>query len=89
MIRLRVGEFKLADSVTFDELDANCLLPIEICLKHLPTFDLPESRIRAFLNGLPTTVDLPDENFLRVTANGKFLGVGRITSGELRSSKIV
>ena len=89
LIRLRVGDFKLADSVTFDELDANCLLPIETCLKHLPTFDLPESRIRAFLNGLPTTVDAVDENFLRVMSNGKFLGVGRIVNGELRSSKIV
>ena len=89
LIRVRVGDFKLADSVTFDELNESCLLPIETCLKHLPTFDLPERRIRAFMNGLPTTVNLPDENCLRVVANGKFLGVGRIASGELRSSKII
>ena len=89
LIRLRVGDFALKNSVTFDELDAEKILPIETCLKHLPTFDLPESRIRAFLNGLPTTVDAVDENFLRVMSNGKFLGVGRIVNGELRSSKIV
>ncbi len=89
LIRLRVGDFKLADSVTFDELDESCLLTIDACLKHLPKFDLPDKRIRAFMNGLPTTVNLPDENCLRVVANGKFLGVGRIASGELRSSKII
>ena len=89
LIRLRVGDFKLADSVTFDELNESCLLPIDACLKHLPKFDLPDNRIRAFMNGLPTTVNLPDETCLRVTSDGKFLGVGRITNGELRSSKII
>ena len=89
LIRLRVGDFALANSVTFDELNESCLQPIETCLKHLPTFILPESRIRAFMNGLPTTVNAADENFLRVTANGKFLGVGKISGGELRSTKIV
>ena len=89
LIRLRVGDFKLADSVTFDELDESRLLPIDACLKHLPTFELPENRIRAFMNGLPTTVDVVDENFLRVTSDGKFLGVGKISDSQLRSSKIV
>ena len=89
LIRLRVGDFKLDDSVTFDELDESCLRPIDACLKHLPTFNLPEYRIRAFRNGLPTTVNSADENFLRVMSGGKFLGVGKISSGELRSTKIV
>ncbi len=89
LIRLRVGDFALKNSVTFDELDAEKLLPIETCLKHLPPFELPENRIRAFLNGLPTTVKSADEKFLRVTSGGKFLGVGKISGGELRSAKIV
>ncbi|MBR1805403.1 MAG: tRNA pseudouridine(55) synthase TruB [Selenomonadaceae bacterium] len=89
LIRLRVGDFTLADSVTFDELDESCLRPIDACLKHLPKFNLPERRIRAFMNGLPTTVNSADENFLRVMSGGKFLGVGKISGGELRSTKIV
>ena len=89
LIRLRVGDFDLKNSVTFDELDESKLLPIETCLKHLPTFELPENRIRAFLNGLPTTVNLADEKLLRVTSSGKFFGVGKISGGELRSAKIV
>ena len=92
LIRLRVGNFELKNSLTFDEIKkigANCLLPIENCLEHLPTFELNEKRIRAFMNGLPTTIHAPDEKFLRIISGGKFLGVGRIERGELRSSKII
>ncbi|MBQ6296517.1 MAG: tRNA pseudouridine(55) synthase TruB [Selenomonadaceae bacterium] len=92
LIRLRVGDFDLKKSLTFDEIKkfgADCLLPIEDCLKHLPIFELNERRIRAFLNGLPTTVNAPDEKLLRIISGGKFLGIGRIERGELRSSKII
>ncbi|MBR7025349.1 MAG: tRNA pseudouridine(55) synthase TruB [Selenomonadaceae bacterium] len=91
LIRLRVGDFDLKKSLTLDEIKKfgeDCLLPIENCLKHLPSFELDEKRIRAFMNGLPTTIDAPDEKFLRIISGGKFLGVGRIERGELRSSKI-
>ena len=92
LLRLRVGDFDLKNSLTFDEIKsfcADCLLPIENCLKHLPTYELDERRIRAFMNGLPTTVHAPDEKFLRIISGEKFLGVGRIENNELRSSKIV
>ena len=89
LIRLRVGDFDLKTSATLDELSAENILPIEDCLKHLPKFDLDARRIRAFMNGLPTTLNLPDEKALRVFADGKFLGVGRIERGELKSSKII
>ena len=92
LIRLRVGGFDLNDALTFDDakkFGKSCLMPIENCLKHLPKFELPENRIRAFMNGLPTTVHAPDEKVLRICAGGKFLGVGRIERGELRSSKII
>ena len=89
LFRLRVGDFDLKDSVTLDELTAENILPIENCLNHLPRFELKENRIRAFLNGLPTTIAAPDVKALRICAGGKFLGVGRIENGELRSSKII
>lgn len=92
LIRLRVGGFDLNAALTFDDakkFGESCLLPIENCLNHLPKFELPENRIRAFMNGLPTTVRTSDEKFLRICAGGKFLGVGRIERGELRSSKII
>ena len=89
LLRLRVGDFNLRDAVTLDELNASHLRPIEDCLQHLPAFELPEYRVRAFLNGLTTTVTAPDEKILRVISNGKFLGVGRIDNGELRSAKLL
>lgn len=89
LIRLRVGDFDIKKSAQINELSAENILPIENCLKHLPKFDLDARRIRAFLNGLPTTLNLPDEKTLRVFSDGKFLGVGRIERGELKSSKII
>lgn len=92
LVRLRVGDFALSNALTFDDIKnfgADCLLPIEDCLKHLPKFELAEHRIRAFLNGLSTTVHAADERALRICAGDKFLGIGRIERGELRSSKIV
>jgi tRNA pseudouridine55 synthase len=88
LIRLRVGDFDLKNSSTLDELSVENILPTENCLNHLPTFELNPKRIRAFLNGLPTTINAPDEKVLRICAGGKFLGIGRIADGELRSSKI-
>ena len=90
LVRLRVGGFTLEDALTLNEkIGADCLLPIEKCLSHLPRFELAEDRIRAFLNGLPTSTREPDSKTLRIFAGGKFLGVGRIERDELRSSKIV
>ena len=89
LVRLRVGDFNLSDALTFDDLAASSLLPIENCLTHLPQFELPAHRLRAFMNGLPTTINLPDEKILRVICDGKFLGIGHIERGELRSSKII
>ena len=92
LIRLRVGDFNLDNALTLDDIKkigADCLLPIENCLKHLPRFELDERRIRAFMNGLPTTIHAPDEKVLRIFSGEKFLGVGRIERGELRSSKII
>ena len=88
LIRLRVDDFDLKNSSTLDELSVENILPTENCLNHLPTFELNPKRIRAFLNGLPTTINAPDEKVLRICAGGKFLGIGRIADGELRSSKI-
>lgn len=92
LVRLRAGGFDLKNSLTLDDIKnigADCLLPIEGALNHLPRFELDERRVKAFMNGLPTTVRVADEKFLRVRAGGRFLGVGRIEHGELRASKIV
>ena len=84
--RVRVGKFCIEDAVTIDELNENFLIPIETCID-FDKFNLPNRRVKAYLNGLPTDVKDVDK-FVKVYAAGKFLGVGRIKGGELRSEKI-
>lgn len=87
--RTRVGKFFLQNSATLDELKTfpeKFLQPIESCLD-FEKFNLPSHRVKAFLNGLPTTVNLPDK-ILKVYDGEKFLGVGEISVGELRAKKL-
>lgn len=96
--RVRVGNFNLENSATLDDLKIDgekFLLPVEDCLT-FEKFFLPAHRVKAFLNGLPTNLDKVErwkgekaESFLVGVYEGeKFLGVGKIFSGELRSEKI-
>ncbi len=87
--RIRVGNFELKNSVTLEDLKNSpekFLLPVE---NYLPfeKFFLSAHRVKAFLNGLPTNLNESDK-IVRVFADEKFLGVGKICSGELRSEKI-
>lgn len=87
--RVRVGNFYLNDAVTFDDLKiggGKFLLPVDSCLS-FRKFELPSRRIRAFCNGLPTNISAPDE-VVKVYAAEKFLGVGKISKGELRAEKL-
>ena len=87
--RVRVGEFKIENSATPDELKnrgEEFLKPVEFCLTHFEKFDLPEHRQKAFLSGLPTDVFKPD-SIVRVYVGEKFLGTGKISGGELKSDK--
>ena len=87
--RTRVGNFKLENSVTIDGLKSDCekfLLPVDDGLS-FEKFFLPAHRVKAFLNGLPTNLNQPDK-IVKVYADEKFLGVGKILAGELRSAKI-
>ena len=87
--RVRVGNFNLENSATIDDLKIGgekFLLPVESCLK-FRSFELPSRRIKAFCNGLPTNIAAPDE-MLKVYAEEKFLGVGKISNGELRAVKL-
>ena len=88
--RVRVGNFNLENTATFDDLKSEgekFLLPIDFCLNHLRNFELQSRRIKAFCNGLPTNISAADE-LVRVYADGKFLGVGKIFNGELKAAKL-
>ena len=87
--RIRAGKFSLENSVTLDDLKISpekFLLPVENYLTFRKFF-LPNHRVKAFLNGLPTDVRAENE-IVKVFSDEKFLGVGKISGGELRSEKI-
>ena len=88
--RVRVGNFNIAESATFEDLKVSAeefLLPVDSCLQHLKKFELPSRRVKAFCNGLPTDTSAANE-IVRVYSAGKFIGVGKIFTGELRSAKL-
>lgn len=96
--RTRVGNFLLKNSANIDEIQnggENFLLPIEDYLT-FEKFFLPAHRIKAFLNGLPTNLNKMERwkgekvksIFVKVYADEKFLGVGKIFAGQLRSAKV-
>ena len=88
--RIRVGKFFIENSVTLDKLKIDAekfLTPIENCID-FEKFNLPNHRVRAYLNGLPTNVNAADK-IVKVYVDEKFLGVGKIKNGELRSEKIL
>lgn len=87
--RIRVGKFLLENSVTLEDLKLGgekFLQSVESCLS-MKKFYLPEHRVRPFLNGLPTDVNLPDAT-VKIFAGKIFLGTGKIEKGELRSKKL-
>ena len=88
--RIRAGKFFIEDAVTLDKLKIDAekfLTPIENCID-FEKFNLPNHRVKAYLNGLPTNVNAADK-IVKVYVDEKFLGVGKIKNGELRSEKIL
>ena len=83
--RVRVGDFYLENSCTFEDLQ---ILPVKNCLNHIKIFELPSRRIKAFCNGFPTDVLMEDAQ-VKVYSSGKFLGIGKIRAGELRAEKLI
>ena len=91
--RSRVGDFFLSEAVPLDrlqEVSDTLIVEVDACLKHLPKFNLPAHRVRAFFNGLSTRVnkDLADELVFRVYADDEFVGVGKVVDGEIKSIKL-
>lgn len=90
LCRLRVGNFNIDNAATIEDLKNSpekFCVPVENCL-NFRKFFLPAHRLKAYCNGLPTTVRA-DNELVKVYCNEKFLGVGKIFDGELRSAKLI
>lgn len=82
LVRRRVGDFRLEDALTLEELaeqGADALLSPSDCLSHLERYTLNPLREKAFCNGLSTgdRCYVPKSDTVKVYSNGKFLGIGR------------
>ena len=90
LCRVRVGNFILDNSATIEDLKKSpekFCMSVEDCL-NFRKFYLPEHRLKAFRNGLSTTVRA-DNEIVSVYIGEKFLGVGKIFNNELRSAKLI
>lgn len=79
LLRTRVGDFRLEQSVTLEELrerGETALLAPESCLNSLPRYELPLHRKKAFCNGLSTNVKEELPKVFRVYCGEDFLGIG-------------
>lgn len=86
LVRTRVGKFALTDAISVEELaekQDGVLLPVDSYLDHLPRYNLPEARLKPFVNGLIThdraymAKYQPKENvIMRIYVQGNFIGIG-------------
>lgn len=86
LVRRSVGKFALEDAVSLEELaelKAAALLPMDAYLEHIPAYNLPENRLKAFVNGLLThdrqfasRYGASGDVVLRVYCEGQFVGMG-------------
>lgn len=98
LVRTRACGFELAQSLplgvlremSFDELCGR-VLPVESVFSGLARAELDETQKRLYLNGVRLDADRlspkPPENELCAVYGGGFLGVARVTGGELVSVK--
>ena len=91
--RTKVGIFSIANSMTLESLaniSNNVFIKVDACLEHLPRFELPSRRLKAFCSGLSTRINenLTEGIILRVYCDNEFIGTGRIVEGELKSAKL-
>jgi tRNA pseudouridine55 synthase len=96
LIRTESSGFKLADSLTFDELERSLQagtfqpIPPEVALAHLPGISLPPTIAQRWCQGqrIPIAEFMSSfterkQESLRVCSDDRFLGIGQIARGEI------
>ncbi|HOF87429.1 MAG TPA: tRNA pseudouridine(55) synthase TruB [Armatimonadota bacterium] len=90
LARTRVGDYRLEDAVTPDELAraaedgrlSDHLIPADRAVAYLPAVHLPEEEIR-YLEGKFVSVDAA-EGIYRVYLGARFAGIGQVKEGQVR-----
>lgn len=89
--RTQVGEFKIEDSITIEELEKstyNNFITIEKYFEMYKNINLNEKMLQLFLNGVQLTHNL-DDGIYKIYNNEKFIGIGTVKNNLLKRDIIV
>lgn len=94
LARLRVGNFKIEDSVTIDELKqegdiSSKIITIEEFFSKKQEIILDDKRLELFLNGVKLEYVLEDDIYRIYDINKQFIGIGVVKSGILKRDVIL
>lgn len=91
LLRTSVGNFKIENSITLEELKnlkENSILKVDDYLDHLPRYELSPKRKKAFSQGLSTTEKKLQKELLAVFSDNEFLGIARYKNNEIIPVKV-
>ena len=89
--RTQVGEFKIENSATIEELENNAhkyFITIEKYFENCPQIQLNTKKLQLFLNGVQLTHDLED-GIYTIYNDEKFIGIGTIKNKLLKRDIVV
>ena len=87
--RTQVGEFKIEDAITIEELEQNqTCISIEEYFRQNKNINLNEKKLQLFLNGVHLTWLLPDGVY-KVYSNEHFIGIGTVKNNLLKRDIII
>lgn len=87
--RTQVGEFKIEDAITIEELmKKQTCITIENYFRQNKNINLNEKKLQLFLNGVQLTWTLPDGVY-KVYSNEHFIGIGTVKNNLLKRDIII
>lgn len=89
--RTQVGEFKIENAISVDELeniDEHKIITIEKYFDRNPKTNLKENKLKLFLNGVQLTYNLED-GIYKIYCGEKFIGIGTIKNNLLKRDIII
>ena len=89
--RVKVGDFKIEDAISVDEIDENNIhiIGIEEIFQNKAKIILDNEKLQKFLNGVKLKYNLKDDVYRLYDESGKFLGLGILNNGFLKRDVIV
>ncbi|MBO5479412.1 MAG: tRNA pseudouridine(55) synthase TruB [Clostridia bacterium] len=90
--RLQVGDFKIQDSITIEELKEKkekiSCITIEEFFSNKEKIQLAHKQLEQFLNGVKLTYRLKEDTYRIYDENGKFIGLGVVKDNTLKRDVI-